>query len=71
MRTVYIKMPVLPTFCFCTKLDTGGYIIGTFGLIYGIYFIFSSFQGTVVILDESQAGPKDELSISKFIEQFS
>lgn len=61
MRT----MPVLQKFCFCTKLETGGYVIGTSGLLFGIYFIVSSIQETVIIVDESESvHHKDDHSLS-------
>lgn len=46
-------MTILQNFCFCAKLETGGYIIGIVGYIYGIYFIMSSVNGTVKIIDKS------------------
>lgn len=57
--TIFLKC------CLCAKLETGGYIIGTIGFLYGIYFLNSSIQGTVEIVDESGKIDKDHLWLCK------
>lgn len=59
-------MPIFLKYCLCAKLETGGYIIGTIGFIYGIFFLNSSIHGSVQIPDESGTIDKDHLWLRKF-----
>lgn len=60
-------MPILPKCCFCAKLETGGYIIGVLGVIFGTLFIISSIE-IVSKTDEGQ--DKEITTFSKFWNKF-
>lgn len=56
-------MPILPKCCFCVKLETGGYIIGGLGVLFGSLFII----GSIVIVNESnEVEDKDFITFGKF-----
>lgn len=43
----------LPKFCFFAKLETGGYIMGTLGLVYATLFIIG-FWGDTTITEDTE-----------------
>lgn len=56
-------MPILPKCCCCAKLETGGYIIGGIGILFGSLFII----GSIVIVNESnEVEDKGLITFSKF-----
>lgn len=54
-------MPVLQKCCFCAKLEIGGYIIGSFAVIYGIFFIVVS----ATLVGESKIEDKIHIGLCK------
>lgn len=59
-----IKLPVLDKFCFCCSLEIGGYIIGWFNVISGLFSVLLISILLTVILTVSEE--KRELYFGKF-----